>query len=193
VPEKASILMDYVTLDGKGSKRFDLSPKPAEWDQQLDFAITKAEGHPTAEYGFAHISARPAEPGQSLMLIHHPQGRPKVISRFRCVATRDQEPGPALHHRCDTLAGSSGALMFNGHSSGVALHREGGLDPRDPTSYNSATQLAAIAAASKILHGALDVSGEASSASQKPPVTSPNSSGSTTLSVEQMNDLLRGK
>ncbi|GAB6844041.1 hypothetical protein JCM2811A_30430 [Methylorubrum rhodinum] len=151
VPVKASILMDYLTLDGKGSRRFEIDPKPVEFDARLDYALARVAGNPTATYGAAKLSGDAIPGNRSMLVIHHPLGRPKVMSRFRCFALKDQAEGPDLRHRCDTLGGSSGSLMFDASVAGVALHKEGGLDPKDTTSFNNATRLTALLGRSPIL------------------------------------------
>ncbi|GEL44814.1 hypothetical protein MEX01_54050 [Methylorubrum extorquens] len=189
-PVKASILMDYLTLDGRGSKRFEIDARPAEFDARLDYAVAKAAGNPTREYGTARISGEAVPATRSMLVIHHPLGRPKVMSRFRCFAMKDQPGDANLHHRCDTLGGSSGSLMFDGSVAGIALHKEGGLDPTDPSSYNSATRLAAILKHSRIL---AEIAGEqvAPVASTKAPTPAPASSN--VLDTNQMNSILRGR
>jgi hypothetical protein len=150
-PVKASILMDYLTLDGKGSRRFEIDPKPVEFDARLDYALARAAGNPSAAYGTVRLSGETVPGNRSMLVIHHPLGRPKVMSRFRCFAMKDQAEGPDLRHRCDTLGGSSGSLMFDASVAGIALHKEGGLDPKDPSSFNKATRLSAILGRSRIL------------------------------------------
>ncbi len=41
--------------------------------------------------------------------------------------------------------------MFDASVAGIALHKEGGLDPKDPSSFNAATRLSAILGRSSIL------------------------------------------
>ncbi len=193
-PIKASILMDYLTLDGKDSKRFELTPKPEEWSATLDYAITKVEGDPAATFG--SVAFRPAEatPGQSLMVIHHPLGKPKVMSRFRCLALKEQAEGAELRHRCDTLGGSSGSLLFNAKGEIVALHKEGGLDAADASSFNTATRIGPILAESKDLQAVAlpaeaGTAGAGKQAQQQPAKTDQPATG---LDTKQMNDILKG-
>lgn len=194
-PVKASILMDYLTLDGKGSKRFELDPKPVEWSAALDYAIAGVRGRPAVEYGTVRIGGTPVAASRSLLVVHHPLGRPKVMSRFRCFAVRDQEAGPELRHHCDTLGGSSGSLLFDFDQMGIALHKEGGLDPTDPTSYNTATRMAALLAASPILRKAASQS--SASAPTPVPGTSaappPAAAAPSGLAPGDMNAILRGR
>jgi V8-like Glu-specific endopeptidase len=195
-PLRASILMDYLTQDGRGSKRYDVDVRPMEADAELDFAVTKASGDPVREFGTARLQVADILPNQSLVIIHHPLGRPKVISRFRCLATREQADGPDLRHRCDTLGGSSGSLIYDAASRGVALHKEGGLDPKDPGSFNSATRMAAIMAKSRVLQAAAAPAPAASTTPAQGGGTAPSQPAqggapSGNLTPGQMNDLLR--
>lgn len=191
-PVKASILMDYTTLDGKGAERFELDPKPAEWSAKLDYAIAKASGNPTATFGTVKITAAPAASSRSLLVIHHPMGRPKVMSRFRCMALKQQEEGGELRHRCDTLGGSSGSLLFDGRSFGVALHKEGGLDPKDPSSFNTATSMTALIGASPILKGIAQAETEKPAAEQPSAAREQPDSGPSAPDTATMNSILRG-
>lgn len=189
-PVKASILMDFLTLDGRGSKRFEIDARPVEFDARLDYAVAQVAGNPTREYGAARISGDAVPVARSMLVIHHPLGRPKVMSRFRCFAMKDQPDGANLHHRCDTLGGSSGSLMFDGSVAGIALHKEGGLDPKDPSSFNSATRLASILGHSRILSEIAGGQGRATAAA-KPGPAAPTPDAP--LDASRMNAILRGK
>ncbi|XYD10483.1 serine protease [Methylobacterium sp. NMS12] len=201
-PVKASILMDYLTLDGKGSRRFEIEPKPVEFDARLDFALARVAGNPTATYGAARLSGEPVTANRSMLVIHHPLGRPKVMSRFRCFAVKDQAEGPDLRHRCDTLGGSSGSLMFDASVAGIALHKEGGLDPKDPSSFNSATRLTAILGRSPTLARIAAAQGRPVAAADpgaKPvapasvPAPQPKPATDGPLDPAGMNAILRGR
>ncbi|MBB2963105.1 trypsin-like serine peptidase [Methylobacterium sp. R2-1] len=203
-PVKASILMDYLTLDGKGSRRFEIDPKPVEHDARLDYALARVAGNPSATYGAVRLSGETVSGNRSMLVIHHPLGRPKVMSRFRCFAMKDQAEGPDLRHRCDTLGGSSGSLMFDASVAGIALHKEGGLDPKDPSSFNKATRLSAILGRSRILSGiaaaqarpvaaaapAGDVPDKAGAAPSRPAAGPP---ADRPLDPASMNAILRGR
>ncbi|WP_232629921.1 trypsin-like serine peptidase [Methylobacterium sp. Leaf118] len=212
VPVKASILMDYLTLDGKGARRFEIDPRPAEFDARLDFALARVAGNPTATYGSARLSGEAVPGNRSMLVIHHPLGRPKVMSRFRCFALKDQAEGPDLRHRCDTLGGSSGSLMFDASVAGIALHKEGGLDPKDATSFNSATRLSAILGRSRILTEIAAAQGRPVAAvdpGARPPATGPTAAAAPPpaaqspaaqspaadgpLDPNRMNAILRGR
>jgi hypothetical protein len=204
-PVKASILMDYLTLDGKGSRRFEIDPKPVEFDARLDYALARVAGNPSAAYGTVRLSGETVPGNRSMLVIHHPLGRPKVMSRFRCFAMKDQAEGPDLRHRCDTLGGSSGSLMFDASVAGIALHKEGGLDPKDPSSFNKATRLSAILGRSRILSEIAASQGRpvaaAAPAGDAPAGTPPAKTGAAPsprpadgpLDPAGMNAILRGR
>ena len=192
-PVKASILFDYLALDGKAAKRYVIAVKPTEWNATLDYALTKAEGEPNAAYGAVKLQFAPGLPGQSLMVIHHPLGRPKMMSRFRCLALREQPEATELRHRCDTLGGSSGSLVFNTRGEIVALHREGGLDPKDQSSFNTATLFAPIVAESATLKRIATAATPERSAADRRPAASAPAVPPGQLDTKQMNDILRGR
>ena len=199
-PIKASILMDYLTLDGKGARRFEIDPRPVEFDPRLDYAIARVAGHPTGTYGSVQLSAEAVPGSRSMLVIHHPMGRPKVMSRFRCFALKDQAEGPDLRHRCDTLGGSSGSLMFDASVAGIALHKEGGLDPKDPTSFNSATRLSAILGRSPTLTRIAAAQGRPVAAADPgtgrggpAPAPQPRPATDGPLDPAGMNAILRGR
>jgi hypothetical protein len=126
------------------------------------------------------------------------------MSRFRCLAVKEQdEAGPDLRHRCDTLGGSSGSLIFDSRAVGIALHKEGGLDPRDPSSFNSATRMGSLIGASRILAdlaargpsdspvAAAAPRGGPTAPAGAPARPAPAETGA--MSTNQMNDVLRGR
>jgi V8-like Glu-specific endopeptidase len=154
-PVRASILMNYLEQDGRDSRRFDLSVTPTESNEKLDFSIVSIQGDAAGFEGI-NLSGAPVQPGQSLVVIHHPQGRPMVMTRFRCQAYADQPDQNALRHRCDTLPGSSGAMILTSSGlKGVALHFAGGLQPGDERSFNLSTRITALVEASPAIRASL--------------------------------------
>jgi Trypsin-like peptidase domain len=154
-PVRASILMNYLEQDGRDSRRFDLSVTPTDSNEKLDFSIVSVQGDTTGFEGI-NLSDAPVQPGQSLVVIHHPQGRPMVMTRFRCQAYADQPDQNALRHRCDTLPGSSGAMILTSSGlKGVALHFAGGLQPGDERSFNLSTRITALVEASPAIRASL--------------------------------------
>lgn len=150
-PVKASIVMDYLQADGVGSERFEISLKPEDFNESRDYVVVKAEGSPTVKYGFVRLSPTPTDPGQPLMIFHHPMGRPKVMTRVRCFAMSSQPDKSVLHHQCDTMPGSSGSLILSNRGETLALHFSGGLNADDPSSYNIAIRIPDIVSNSAFL------------------------------------------
>ncbi len=176
-PVKASIVMDYLQADGAGSERFELALKPEDFSEARDFVVVKATGNPTAKYGFVRLASVAADPGQPLMIFHHPMGRPKVMTRVRCFAMASQPEKQVLHHQCDTMPGSSGSLILSNRGETLALHFSGGLSADDATSYNIAVRMADILANSAILQGIVAHQGgtAADASASTTPSTTPTS------------------
>lgn len=192
----ASILMDYLALDGAGSERFEVDPVPLEWNPDLDFAVARVAGAPSERFGRVALGPVAEGLGAARTVIHHPLGKPKVMSRFRCLVLADRSRGPVVAHRCDTLPGSSGSLLFDERGVAVALHRAGGLDPADATSFNMAIDLGTILGASETLarSPAADAGVGAGAGPADAPAAGDDgvSDGGGGLGVDRMNDILRG-
>lgn len=204
----ASILMDYLQLNGEGSQRFDLDPVAVDWSTDLDFAVAHVLGAPEDVYGTVRLGTLPPGAGTARTVIHHPLGNPKVMSRFRCLVLDDGRLGPpGVAHRCDTLPGSSGSLLLDDEGVAVALHFAGGLDPVDATSFNMAVDMGAILQASAVIAGSpaaqaapaaglaadpigdpgADPAGDPATAAAEEPAANDGR-----LDAAEMNDILRG-
>lgn len=164
----ASILTGYLVQGGTGTERYSLSVNPADWHSVLDFSLVRMTDAP-ADILPLMIRDVDVDPGDPLMVIHHPLGRPQVMTRFRCFATAQQGDGTVLRHRCDTLPGSSGALLFDRDLHPVALHHSGGMTANDDRSFNIGTRISAILDGSDLLR---EIMGPAPSA---PPAKTPDS------------------
>ena len=195
---EASILMGYLSLDGSGSERFAMDPVPLETRADLDFAVARVD--PAAETRWGHVALGSVPPGEGAtrVVFHHPLGRPKVMSRFRCLVLGDRAGPPIVAHRCDTLPGSSGSLLVDDRGVAVALHRAGGLDASDPTSFNMAIDMGTILQASAVLSGTPAAQSGATGGEAAPaPATAAETAPVTEtepgrLSTGQMNDILKG-
>ncbi|MGL4241544.1 MAG: trypsin-like serine peptidase, partial [Beijerinckiaceae bacterium] len=136
-----------------------------------------------------------------LIVIHHPLGRPKMMSRFRCFGVRNQPQDANFRHRCDTLGGSSGSLLFTTGGEVVALHKEGGLDPKDPSSFNTATRFSALLQSSDALRaraaGGRPPAAAAPGGAPQPSAAQRSGEGARRdkedLDASDMNDALKGK
>lgn len=94
-----------------GGRLLAVMTDPLEIDETLDYAILKLEqpvpGVPHMRLG----SARAPLPGESLMVLHHPEGRPLRLTRSHCRAAQRID-GDVFDHTCQARGGSSGALVI---------------------------------------------------------------------------------
>ena len=135
---RAIAVFDFLREDQTESPTFEVDISPIAADYSLDFALLRVAGNPGTQFGHFQLQAHSAKPNQSLFLIHHPAGMPKRLTRFRCKAYAPKPYANTLfRHRCDTLGGSSGSLLFNLDFEVVALHNKGGLNNNSLTSFNS--------------------------------------------------------
>ena len=190
----ASILTGYLVQGSKDTARYTLSIAPEDWHDVLDFSLVRMQEIPDNILPLM-LDDVVVDPGDPLIVIHHPLGRPQVMTRFRCFALRDQEEGPTLRHRCDTQPGSSGSILFDREMHPVALHHSGGMTANDDKSFNKSTRISSILRASDLLReitGSAPVSIAAPETTSRP-ITAPESAAPTPgLSTGGINDLLRG-
>lgn len=71
-----------------------------------DYMIIRLDGDPGTKWGWYPPSDRDLQPGDTLMMIHHPGGKPMRLSLKDCKVS--SVGGGMLRHRCDTEGGSSG-------------------------------------------------------------------------------------
>ncbi len=140
----ASLLMDHLSPEREATDRYPVETSPVEADKALDYALLRVSGNPAAKFGSVSLQFRDPVGNESLFIFHHPGGLPKRLTRFDCKAHRSALDGNAMRHRCDTLPGSSGALIFALNDERVVgLHNQGGLNT-DQTSFNKGVRLAAL-------------------------------------------------
>lgn len=83
-----------------------------------------ADAPPLTHWGALTLADRPAEIGEHVSIIQHPDGGVKKIA-----VTANEVVnlyGPRVHYMTDTMPGSSGAPVFADDWRVVALHRAGG-------------------------------------------------------------------
>jgi len=139
-------LFDFLREDQAESPTFEVDITPIAADYDLDFALLRVAGNPGDQFGFFQLAPHGVSANQSLFLIHHPAGLPKRLTRFRCKAYAPEPyANVTFRHRCDTLGGSSGSLLFNLDFEVVALHNKGGLNNNSTTSFNSGISMFSLA------------------------------------------------
>jgi V8-like Glu-specific endopeptidase len=92
----------------------------------LDFVLLRMTGEPGKKWGVLTLSDRSLVSGEALMVIHHPNGEPKQISKRDCTAVTVPADGRGKEtdfgHSCDTLGGSSGSPMLDMNRQVVGIH-----------------------------------------------------------------------
>lgn len=103
-------------------------------DSTLDFALlrlTPDPGQPAPGITWGKLELAATEPGsdQQILMVQHPAGEPKQISRKGCAVTLIPATGFAANtdfgHSCDTKGGSSGSPVLNTEFKVVGLHHLG--------------------------------------------------------------------
>jgi V8-like Glu-specific endopeptidase len=96
---------------------------------ELDYAILRVEGSPGIQWGTLTLSRADAAQDEPLIIVQHPGGRPKMVSRVDCLATQSVADGLApesdLAHGCDTAGGSSGSPVLTLSGQVIGLHHFG--------------------------------------------------------------------
>jgi len=124
-------------LDGKPQPAavFDLAPASFFiTDPKLDFTVVAVRASSAtlaslSSFGHCRLIPVPGKAleGEYLNIIQHPNGEPKQVSlRENKLLARSDD---FLHYETDTLAGSSGAPVFNDQWEVVALHHSGVPQP----------------------------------------------------------------
>ena len=155
--KQASLLMDFYSEDNEATaKRFEVKVVPVERNAELDFVIAEVAGNPSAIFGRIALEPRDPEPGESLLIIHHPMGMPKHMTRGGCRAHAPVAvQGTDIRHRCDTLPGSSGSpILSEGSGRMLGLHYGGSPNP-GPNTWNFGKRLSEISGRSRVLAAAV--------------------------------------
>ncbi len=142
----------------------------------LDYAIIKVKqsnyNMTTDQFGFAPLSARMPQNGESVIVVQHPLGEPKKIAEGNVTAIR----GSKMYYYLDTEGGSSGSPVGGSDHTVVAVHTNGINDnPRERALGNSGVTIAAISKHSPRLFSLaqqdVTASSESVSASSNPSYT----------------------
>lgn len=112
----------------------------------LDAQILKVDGDPNARWGRVDIvPAKAISPGERLIVVHHPYGITKQFNPVGCSLHGGKAPIGQIAHICETLGGSSGALLAREDDlSLVGLHVAGGKRPGEPESFNRAIPIGIV-------------------------------------------------
>ena len=149
----ASLLMDFYREDDEGGgNRFEARTVPEERNPSLDYAVVEVLGNPAARFGTIRLDARDPQPGESLLIVHHPSGLPKHMTRGGCRAFQPTAvQGTDIRHRCDTLPGSSGSpILADATGRMLGLHYAGSVNP-SLSNFNFGKRLSEIVKDSRIL------------------------------------------
>jgi hypothetical protein len=149
---RSVVHFNYLAQDQQTEDVFEVDIQPVDANPDLDYAILRVDGKPGQKFGFVQFKTARVEPNASLYIYHHPAGLPLRVTRFRCRAHAPQAyNGATFRHRCDTLGGSSGALVYDTNHNVVALHHSGGLTGAAASSFNRSTEITAVLNASGLM------------------------------------------
>jgi V8-like Glu-specific endopeptidase len=145
----AVVLFDYDTVSMVAPEKQRRCTAIRQTDQMLDYTVFDLDQ--PAEQSIRPLSFAASSPvnGANLLVIQHPGGEPKQLSRDGCSAVTNPVAGNAADtdftHGCDTLGGSSGSPMLDASFRVVGLHHfgKGGDQPL----HNRAVRIEPIATA----------------------------------------------
>jgi len=111
VPSDLTFRVGYVSSSTRGES-FKIS-EIIETNSEAGFALLETEGSPGTIYGVMKLANRTPAVGESLVVLHHPEGRELsisgLVSQCRVIAVT----GVDFHHDCDTAPGSGGAPIVS--------------------------------------------------------------------------------
>lgn len=142
----AQLRLGYLDRMREPGQLFEVKLPAVESNREMDYAIVEVVGVPIDRFPPVTLKAVSPRPRQSLFIIHHPASQPQRLTRVRCQAGDPTTNDNDLVHHCDTLGGSSGALVLSLEDDAVVgLHKAGVPDPIRP--FNLATQSSLLVAA----------------------------------------------
>jgi V8-like Glu-specific endopeptidase len=154
--ECSGIEVTFGYLSEQRKEKFKCKEIVEKGDGSLDkdYLIIRLEGSPGVAWGWYDMSARKLDPGQALMMIHHPSGSPMKVSRKNCSLV--EQKSDFISHRCDTQPGSSGAgilvpdFQHPANSRIIGVHTLGGCN-QDETDFNSGPAIRHLAETSPLI------------------------------------------
>lgn len=149
---EARIVMGYYRKGlAENIRVYQVNVLPVSSDNALDYSVLETYGDGGREWGALEVAFRKPEENEPLMIVHHPGGQEKKITRSGCLAGPISDFSEStLLHRCDTLPGSSGSPVLDLQGKVVALHF-GGTPLKGPGAYNSATLISSISAKTNLI------------------------------------------
>jgi len=97
----------------------------------LDYALLRLKGAPGRTFGKLVLKADVPAENAKLVMVQHPYGEAKQVSREDCAIKTVSAPSyessreTDFGHTCDTLNGSSGSPMLNEKMEAIGLHHLG--------------------------------------------------------------------
>jgi hypothetical protein len=149
--ERGSAFVDF-DYDDAGSNQTSARLKELVLtNPELDFTILRLMSPVSTDRGFLILASVKPAADQSLLIIQHPSGEPKQVSRQDCIVDNPTiigvSPQPTdFSHKCDTKGGSSGAPVFDSTAQDakvVGLHHLG-FDERSQFLVNRAVRIGLI-------------------------------------------------
>lgn len=98
---------------------------------ELDYSVIELYGKPGEKWGYIHLASRDPQttPVEQLILIQHPLGKPKQISKIGCIPVELPSIGRLAEsdfsHECDTEGGASGSPILSLDGQVLGLHHFG--------------------------------------------------------------------
>jgi V8-like Glu-specific endopeptidase len=106
-------------------------------DKVLDVALIRLRDSPGSRWGKLKLSGSATSTKELAVIIQHPNGEIKQISRKDCFVAKYPADGrdkdTDFGHRCDTMGGSSGSPVLDRKNLEVIGLHHFGVDPKDAT------------------------------------------------------------
>ena len=155
VVDQVRVNFNYTSKDDVGAvTTYLVSPREVALAEDLDTMVLQIiSSDANADQGghIPMVMSTALEPFQELRMIHHPAAEPQQYSAGTCQIHRRQSEIAAdrspFRHTCESIGGSSGALLFDARTLRVvALHNQGGLS-QTGDSFNGGHKIGPIEAA----------------------------------------------